>query len=122
LEKNVPFTFGLEDTAYYVTLSGKFDFDTTLKFSYFGREFDISMLGNEIKSKSLNGPISVDEKNLDIKLIIDRASLEIYSDAGKIYYGNVNESTVCDRNLPNLSITSDNDYTLDKLEIISLKI
>jgi len=122
LEKNVPFTFGLEDTAYYVTLSGKFDFDTTLKFSYFGREFDISMLGNEIKSKSFNGPVSVDEKSLDIKLIIDRASLEIYSDAGKIYYGNVNEYTVCDRNLPNLSITSDNDYTLDKLEIISLKI
>ena len=122
MEKNVPFTFGLEDTAYYVTFSGKFDLDTTLKFSYFGREFDISMSGNEIKSKSFNGPVSVDEKSLDIKLIIDRASLEIYSDTGKIYYGNVNEYTVCDRNLPTLGITSDNDYTLDKLEIISLKI
>lgn len=40
---------------------------------------------------------------MGLVLLVDRCSVELYLDGGKIYLGTANESTYCDYNLPYMS-------------------
>ncbi len=120
LSKEKSFEFSLKDTAYYISLSGAFDTETKLTLGYFGRKIEFLFDLNEIKAGEVSGPLSVSGDRLDVKLIIDRNCIEIFSDGGKVYYGNSDKYSVCDRNLPTLTLSCEGDYSLNALEIIPL--
>lgn len=121
LTKENGFKYSLDDAAYHIQMSGAFENSAKLVISYFGRNIEIIFAENEIIANKNSGPISLGEKSFELEMIIDRSSLELYADGGKIYCGNATASNVCDRNLPIFSVTSDSDYQIDELKIIKLE-
>ena len=61
-------------------------------------------------------PLSITEKEIDLTILIDRCSMEIFSDNGKIC---LTERFVCDYNLPFISLEGEGE--IQKLEIHTLK-
>lgn len=59
------------------------------------------------------------EKN-NIVIVVDRCSIEIFSNSGKIYMSCLNNETICDFNIPYFVIESNNETKIESLEICSL--
>ena len=65
-------------------------------------------------------PISLTRGGLDITILVDRCSIEVFSDGGKIFMSCLNNNTVSDFNIPYLTIQADKKMALDNIEINSL--
>lgn len=57
---------------------------------------------------------------MDITLIVDRCSMELFADGGRIAVACIDNYTVCDRNLPYFEIASGTEFVVDEFEITSL--
>ena len=69
---------------------------------------------NEIRIGESVAPISVSRADFDITVIVDRCSIELFSDGGKIFMSCIDENTLSDRNIPYFMINSDKDIKLEK--------
>ena len=105
----------LEDSAYDISFSC--DFDADVSFSIFGHTFDIKKADNAIIRDKVRMPASLDGKKLDIRLIVDRCSVEIYADGGRFCGVFL---TVRDLNLPYFSVSGKKNITVDSLKISKL--
>ena len=86
----------------------------------FGRTIHFDFAKNEIKIGESVAPISVTRADFDITVIVDRCSIELFSDGGKIFMSCIDENTLSDRNIPYFTINSDNEIKLESIEINSL--
>lgn len=80
----------------------------------FGVEVKLDFANNQIVVDKTVNPLSITRETLNVRLIIDRASMEVFCDDGKIAFA-ITEQAICDANLPYVEISSDCDYTLDSL-------
>ena len=58
-------------------------------------------------------PVSLDSSAIDVRIVVDRCSFELFIDGGKI---NVSLPYICDYNLPYLSLLATDQVHVDKLE------
>ena len=92
-----------------------------LTVGWFGREFTCDFAENQMTLGEAKDKLSIDRSKLRLNVVIDRCSIEIFSDGGKIGYVNTDSNTICDRNLPYLTLTADKDLTVTDFTVHTLK-
>lgn len=118
---NTDFRVRLEDTPYLFKINGLTNVGGVTKMQIFGRTISLDFNKNEITVGKNYAPISLTASNAEITIIVDRCSIEIFADDGKIYMSCIDNDTLCDRNLPYLVIKSENETVIKNMEIHSLK-
>lgn len=93
-------------------------------------EFEITLLGVTILFNMRENLLSVGGRTMpishvcgkvDLTLIVDKFSMELYLDGGKIYSGIVDRAVSPNYSFTKLDIYTDTDITIDKLELHPLK-
>ncbi len=88
--------------------------------SVFGKEISFDFSNNTMTIGDCKAPISLTHGKFDITAIVDRASLEIFADGGKIFVPCLDEDSVSDFNIPYLTIQADREITLESVSVTSL--
>ena len=91
-----------------------------LTLTLFGRTVRFNFGENKLWMAGSAAPMATVGNGLDVTMILDRCSMELYADNGRIYVSAVNGESVSDYNLPWLSVTADGDATLEYIEITAL--
>lgn len=110
----------IADAAHLIRLKGNFDENVILDLILFGRRIRIDFTENQISVGNKNVPISITKKDLDLTLLIDRCSMEIFTDGGKICLASLSAETVMDRNLLNFILNCNIEYKISMLEFHAL--
>lgn len=121
VSQDLSFSEALESTAQLVKIKGKNLDGGKMTVSLFGRDISFDFSNNTILIGDRVAPISLTHSELDITVVVDRLSIEVFSDSGKIFMSYLNEDTVCDFNIPSLTIQVDRKITLESIEINSLE-
>lgn len=114
----IRYSTALTANPYYIKLGGKLQSNTVITLTVFEKKIIIDFSENKISYGSYSAPLCVTGNALDIELIIDICSAEIYTDGGKAY---LYVADMCNMNQPELTLESDNPYTLETLEASALK-
>lgn len=88
------------------------DFDADMKLELFGHTLRIRAEENCIVFGKVRVPISADLKTVDLRIIADRCSFEIFADGGKFF---ADLYAVCDYNLSFMRLSSASEIKLCKL-------
>lgn len=115
-EQNIP----LKDAPYYMKIKGNYAENVVLHFNIFGCDLEVDFIQNQLILGNHKAPLSIGKNSLDMTLIIDRCSMEIFVDGGKAYLSALEEAVVCDRNFPGLQITSNAEYCFENITLCSL--
>ena len=115
----LPFRADLEPSPYLLKLHG--NGTGTLTLTVFGRTIHFDFENNRLTLAGCTAPISVTGADLDVTVIVDRCSLELYADHGRIYASAVNKESISDYNLPWLTVQSQGDIALDQIQLTLLK-
>ena len=110
----------LQCTAQLVKFKGENLESGVLTVSIFGRSIGFDFANNKMNIGGCTAPISLTRSVLDITLLVDRCSIEVFADGGKIFMSCLNNDTVSDFNIPYLSIQADSKIALENVEINSL--
>ena len=111
-------SFALEDSAYIFKIHAKALKDNKLSVSFFGKTVECDLKENSIKLDDHKGPLSYTGEALDVTVVVDRCTVELFSDDGRIY---ITECTVADRNMCEFSLTAENDCIIENIELTSLE-
>ena len=117
---DTPFCIPLEDAPYVCQINGLTDAGSKAEIQIFGRTIQLNFQRNEVTIGNNSAPISITGKRCDITILVDRCSIELFADGGKIYMSCLDDSTLCDRNLPYLVLKADRDTSLESMEIHAL--
>ena len=120
LAAGIPYKVALEEPRLLFRLEGDFDPETTLCIGCFGQEFDCDMKQNQWHMPQVHGPLSAEQTQLSLTVVIDRCSVEVFADNGKFCYTGADVSHISDPNLPWLTLTADREYTIRRLELCPL--
>lgn len=101
-----------------ISLSAPYVSGNRVKLSLFGHELVCDMELNQISYKDIKMPASMQQDRLEVRIIVDRCSLEVYADGGKFCFTAV---MICDYNLPRIELSGTDGYTFDRLEYHILK-
>lgn len=104
-----------------IKINAEFSASCYLTFNLFGRNIVCDTEKNTVTLSKNTAPLSLDQNELDLVIISDQCSLELYIDGGKFYMGTVDIDTYCDYNLPYLEITANKNITVKRIEFHSLK-
>ena len=113
--------FSLSRAPYIIKLKANLPSATQLTLKIFGRKILCDTGKNSITLSNNTAPLSLNQNTIDLVIVSDQCSIEIYSDGGKFYMGTVDENTFCDYNLPYMEIISSADCEIQHLELHSLK-
>ena len=94
---------------------------TQLTLKIFGIDIIFNNAENKVKISDDSAPITLASNVWEIVMLVDRCSVELYLDGGKIYLSTIDAKTYCDYNLPCLEITSTTDCAVKNVELHSLK-
>ena len=117
LKKEIP----LSKAPYIIKIKSSLSSSARLTLDLFGRKIVCDAAKNSITLSNNTSPMSVTPSSLDLIIIVDKCSLELYSDGGKFYMATVDENTYCDYNLPYMQLTADTDCEIQHVELHSLK-
>lgn len=84
----------------------------------FGTDLAVDMEKNEIRCKNLKMPISVSGETVDLRVICDRLSLEIFADGGKIFAA---VAAFADYNLPRVTVNANEKVSVGHIGWHTLK-
>ena len=104
-----------------IKIDAKFSSSKNITFNLFGRKIICDTEKNTVTLSKNTAPLSLSSNKLELVIISDNCSLELYIAGGKFYMGTVDASTYCDYNLPYLAISANEDLTIDRMEIHTLK-
>lgn len=90
------------------------------KLQIFGRDIYFDFNENKIKIGKNISPLFYTKEKNNIVIVVDRCSIEIFSNSGKIYMSCLNNETICDFNIPYFVIEDNNETKIESLEICSL--
>ncbi len=121
ITKHTDFSEIIEDSALLLKIKSSLYDNVMLSLKIFGRTISFDFKRNEIKIGNCISPITLTHRNFDLTVIVDRCSMELFADNGKITMSCTDNNTLCDRNIPYLIISSDSDYDIESIEINSLK-
>ncbi len=117
---NNDFSVRLKDTPYIFKIEGMNNDCGVTEMQVFGRKIQFNLNKNEITVGKNCAPITLTAAKNNITIIVDRCSIEIFADGGKIYMSCLDNDTVCDRNIPYFFIKSDSETVIETMEIHSL--
>ena len=121
-DENTACKIPLQKRPYHIKLSASVtDKNNVLTFSVFGRIFICNLLENTLKIGENIGPLTQNPDKIDIDMIVDKCSIELYLDGGKITFATAAGFTVSDYNLPYLVVNSTANFTIDTVELHPLK-
>lgn len=118
---DTPFKTGLPDTPHIFRIKASRPDSGSMNCKMFGRNFFLTFANNKIGIGNNRCPISVSDSGIDLTVIVDRCSIEIFTDGGKAYMTTLSPDTIMDRNLPVFEISADIDMMIDKIECVSLR-
>lgn len=110
-----PFAVSLKERAYDIHLKGEFEGD--LQIRIFGQILKVNEKDNCITFGRAVIPTSQFRESKDIRILVDRCSLELFVDGGKQF---VALSAVCDYNLPYIELSSKSGSVVTSLELHEL--
>ncbi len=110
----------LGNTAQLIKINGENFECGELTISIFGRSIRLDFAKNQMSIGDCTAPISLTYKGLDITVIVDRCSMEVFADGGKIFMSCLNHNTLNDLNIPYITILADEKMVLENIEITSL--
>ncbi len=114
------FSETLQCTAQLLKFKGESLENGVMTVSIFGRSIGFDFANNKMNIGDCTAPISLTRSGLDITILVDRCSVEVFADGGKIFMSCLNNNTVSDFNIPYLTIRADRKITLENVEINSL--
>jgi len=114
------FREALEETAQLIKLKSNFFENAELILHIFGRRICLNFTKNEMTIGGCTAPIFLTHNNLDLTIIVDRCSMELFADGGKITMSCLDNNAFSDFNLPYITIQSDKNIILESIEINSL--
>lgn len=115
------FCKNLDTEAQLLRLRGSQQESGEMTVTAFGRSIRFNFNQNELAFGNCTAPISLTRNGLDVTVLFDRCSIELFADGGKIYASCINEDTFSDLNLPSLRICAEEEIKLSCVEIHSLK-
>lgn len=115
------YSVSLKDSAYLIRLLGAYETGLCLSVSFFGRTLMLDTAENTLTFGKRKCPLSYTKSELNLSVIIDRCSVEIYSDRGRVYFTDATGTAVMDRGQPCLTVTANRAYTLHSLRVQELK-
>ena len=122
IEKNSSVTYGLKEAPYRIRLAISEAADASdFTIKIFGRDIVIKPSENELTFGKETAPLSIFNESIDITLVIDRCSIEIFLDGGRIYASYLNNGSISDYNVPFIEIASKDGIKIDELELVALK-
>lgn len=122
VDKSNTVKYKLSKAPYHIKLKiDDFKSAPQLTVKVFGRDLEINPGENEISFAKEIIPLSITQNNIDITLVIDRCSIEMFLDGGRIYASYLNNASISDYNVPYLELRSSENITIDHLELTSLK-
>ena len=89
-----------------------------VELGFFGVKTFIDFDKQEIRIADCIAPLSITNENIDITLIIDRCSTELFTDSGKIYMACL---TDCNPDFSEFFIKSNSEIKIERLELHSLE-
>ncbi|MBE6616875.1 MAG: glycoside hydrolase family 32 protein [Ruminococcaceae bacterium] len=96
--------------------------DAIIEMNVFGSVFTFDFKENVVKfAGERTIPMTVLSDKLDLTLIVDRFSAELYLDGGKAITGIVDPAVSINYDLSKIILSADSDAVIDKLRITSLK-
>ena len=110
----------LQCTAQLLKFKGESPENGVMTVSIFGRSIGFDFANNKMNIGDCTAPITLTHSGFDIIVLIDRCSMEVFADGGKIFMSCLNNNTVSDFNIPYLTIQADKKMALDNIEINSL--
>jgi len=121
IQQRKPFIIPIEQKPYVVKMSCTAE-DAEVELSLFGRTLYFDTKQNIVSfGGGRTAPISYTSGKIDLTLVIDTFSNEMFLDGGKIYVGLVDREVAPNYNFTKLDIYSDKDITVEKLELHPLK-
>lgn len=118
--QNNSFDVSVEDAPQLIKIRAALPPVGNMDLKIFGKNIGFDFSKNTVSIGKTAAPVSLTSNEFDITLIVDRCSFELFSDNGKIVVSELNNDTYSDRNLPYLTISTDNEMTFDYIEINSL--
>lgn len=94
-----PETFDTGSGALDISISSEYTSDGGFCLNIFGEELVVDLEENTIRFKNIKMPVSLDRNGVELRIIVDRATVEIFSDNGRYTACVMNLS---DDNLPRL--------------------
>ncbi|MBR2292811.1 MAG: glycoside hydrolase family 32 protein [Clostridia bacterium] len=119
--RDIPKRISLDRAPYMIKMNIEPAVSTQLALKIFGIDILFDKMENRVKLSDKSAPVTLTSNIWEIVLIVDRCSVELYLDGGKIYLGTVDEKTYCDYNLPYLEMISTTDCAIKTVEMHSLK-
>ena len=107
-------------SAQLIKIKSEFIEKGSLTVSVFGRNICFDLAQNKMSIGDCAAPVSLTESGLDITILVDKCSMEIFADGGKIFLSCLNKNTVSDFNIPYLTIQAGESIILKDVEIYSL--
>lgn len=101
-----------------ISISCKYVLGEKLKLNVFGTEIICDMEQNEIRCKRAKMPLSLFRDRLELRIIADTSSIELYCDEGRSFLA---VSAIADYNLPYLKISKNENLNLEHVEAHKLK-
>jgi sucrose-6-phosphate hydrolase SacC (GH32 family) len=108
----------LDMGAYELRLSADLPESGNTVINVFGHDIVLNGAKNTVSVGKFSCPCSADKDRIDLRVIVDRYSLEIFADGGKFFF------TAChdmDANITHLTIKSDTPLTNASFTVSSLK-
>ena len=81
-----------------------------LVLNLLGTDLACDMDKNEIRCKNVKMPLSLNGDRVDLRILVDKCSVEIFADGGKIFAAAV---AFADYNLPQVTLQKNEKITLD---------
>lgn len=111
------FRVALEQASYVFEIKSRNFSNGVLKIGIFGQFIDLDLTNNQIQLGDCIAPVSVTHSGLDIKVIVDRCSIELFADCGKITMSCLDNNTFNDYNVPYFTLKSNCAVSFENINI-----
>ena len=112
-----PLRADLEERPYFWRLRGAYAEGVVLEVTVFGCRIQVDFSRNQLSLGGKTMPVSARKDGLDLAVISDRHSVEIFADGGRGYLVEAEEAGLWDPNLPWLVVAADGEYRVEEVEL-----
>ena len=109
-------SYPLMRSAYDVQLQA--EYGAPIQIECFGHTIRLNTEDNCVEFQKHKFPLSAESKTIEIRIVIDRCSIEIFSDGGKY---SATYLALCDYNVPYLTVSAKDAVKVDSLSVSKLK-
>ena len=114
-----PFICSVPRGALDIFIQAEYQPDCVLRINVFGAEVVCDMTRNQLHCADSVSPITIKQKQLKLRMILDKNSIELFADQGEFY---ISSKITCDYHLNWLQLQSDTQAAIQTLRIYKLQL